>query len=299
MNHTITFLRLATLTAAVFTSAGVAIPAPVPQDAVTSPNAIIAETRGPLRSCAKLSLNVPPIEMAKHLTPVNFALGDSQHFYWCVSGIRDDNDGTFHLFAARWPNAPRMAGWHENGELVHFTAKKAEGPYTEAGILLDNATLPQGQHSVHNVRVDRFGDTYSIVYIVQTRPGREGQSIAQLTSNSLNGPWKLTNGDGILLRREDAKCHNRPDIEFSSCGVNNPDIVRLPNGKYCLYFKHAHLITHNGKPRSITRYSTTLADTLTGPYTITAKQATDNPLNIEDAEAFVYPESALIGARNV
>ncbi|VGO17424.1 hypothetical protein PDESU_06020 [Pontiella desulfatans] len=91
--------------------------------------------------------------------------------YWCGFPVKDD-DGTFHLYTARWPeNEPRGHFGYFDSEIVHATATDPMGPYTYQGWigpghnpeLYQNA---QGEYCIYSTH----GRFYS--------------------SDSLNGPWK-------------------------------------------------------------------------------------------------------------
>ena len=54
------------------------------------------------------------------------------YWVWCPSVVKGD-DGLYHLFASRWPKRlPFHPGWLVASEVVHATAKTAEGPYSSA-----------------------------------------------------------------------------------------------------------------------------------------------------------------------
>lgn len=226
---------------------------------------------------------IPFNKIALNMENLGFALSDPDYYYWCISPIQAE-EGKIHLFTARWPVASNMEGWYRTGELVHFIGDTPTGPFIEQKVILNNETLPKGQKSIHNIRVEKFGDTYCLLYIVQTTgDSKVGQQIGMLTSKNLNGPWELA-GDttdpgrsGIIIKKE---MSSDPIIRKSLNGTVNPDIIQMKNGKYCIYFKV------NNKGNSTFTYA--LSDNLTGPYTFGNKYVTNNEQSIEDIEAFTY-----------
>ena len=238
-----------------------------------------AVTRTQLNSGLGKTLKMPYSTLALNMNYVALVGGlDPNYFHWCVSPI-DDDQGKTHLFLSRWPARLGMAGWSSQGELAHYVADNAEGPFTYVNTALDNGTVPSSwMVSPHNVRIKKIDGSYVIIYIVQdSRVGNQrGQKIGMLISNSLNGPWTPVGPGGVVVQ---------PSTDPGNwaynglLGVDNPDVDKV-NGKYYVYFKSGPMM--NGSMH----YGYAESAALTGPYVISSAPQTDNVDYLEDATAF-------------
>jgi hypothetical protein len=124
------------------------------------------------------------------------------------------------------------------------------------------------------------GDRYILLYIgnnnPQTPPHPSNQHIGMARSSSLSGPWEKVNGDGLILSPPDDSSYWNYG---ASNGVNNPALLRHPNGKYYLYFK-----SQEG------RMGLAISDNITGPYRQLPEPVTSNAMTIEDGYAFLHKD---------
>jgi hypothetical protein len=132
------------------------------------------------------------------------------YWVWCSSVVKGD-DGLYHMFASRWPKRlPFHPGWMVASEVVHATAKTAEGPYQFRDVALParGAQYWDGR-STHNPRIVRHKDKYVLFYMGSTHPfdditdgkvltvdspyatvGRSNKRIGVAVASSPFGPWK-------------------------------------------------------------------------------------------------------------
>ena len=88
------------------------------------------------------------------------------YWVWCSSVAKGD-DGLYHMFASRWPKRlPFHPGWMVASEVVHATAKTAEGPYKFSDVVLParGAQYWDGR-STHNPRIVRSRGKWVSVYL--------------------------------------------------------------------------------------------------------------------------------------
>jgi hypothetical protein len=217
--------------------------------------------------------------LAERLVYRGIVLNDPTMTTWGASPFRDER-GVYHLFAARWTSQLGVdPGWRSHSEIAHFTAPSPLGPFTFHDVAL-RGTHREGsweKFAPHNPLIKKFGDTYALFYIARTDPKiNHTQRIGLATATSLNGPWR---------RRDQPILAPSPDpahwTHQSRCGVNNPAVVRVPDGRFFLYFKAG--------PRS-TRKSVmglAIARRLEGPYRLQPEPVTANQQTIEDGYAFL------------
>ncbi|MCB9219221.1 MAG: hypothetical protein H6610_07165 [Ignavibacteriales bacterium] len=229
--------------------------------------------------------NSDTLEFADHWKYNGIALQDSGYTIWGASPIMDSL-GKTHLFAARWPcNLKVDPGWRTHSEIAHYIADKPNGPFRF------NQVIGRGKHNskwnsagFHNPSISRIDDNYIIVYIANDGSSNHGpnQRIGMLISKSLYGPWKETpDEDEPLLRPPDDStywCYN------SGCGVNNPTLIKHPNGKYYLYFK----AMSGPRPQGKISMGLAISEKLEGPYIIQKNRIMSNDRIIEDGFAFYY-----------
>jgi hypothetical protein len=201
---------------------------------------------------------------------------------WGSTPIRDD-EGTTHLFCARWPGKiPFDQAWRRYSEIAHYVAPRPEGPFTYVDTIGKGVGKGWNAVGYHNPNIRQVGDKYAIVFISNDGGPRHGpnQRIGMMTADHLNGPWGLVPDETkpLLSPPDDTKiwCHG------SGCGVNNPSLLPLPNGKFHLYFKAQ---SNRGKGVSM---GVAIADRLEGPYVIQKDPITANDRTIEDGYAFIW-----------
>ncbi|MFB9056118.1 glycoside hydrolase family protein [Mariniflexile ostreae] len=230
-------------------------------------------------------------------TPIPTAISDAWKFIgeavnepgydvWGSSPIRDE-EGNVHLFSARWSSeTPFKEAWRYNSEIAHYVAKKPEGPFTFV------ETIRKGKRDgswnaagFHNPSIKKIDGKYVLVFIANDGAPEHGpsQRIGMLVSNDINGPWKEVPNkkEPVLSPPNDTAiwCAN------SGLGVNNPSIIKHPNGKYYLYFKAMAGPKGTGAKVSM---GVAISDNLEGPYTFEPTPITSNKERIEDGYAFLW-----------
>jgi hypothetical protein len=138
--------------------------------------------------------------------------------YWDGGIIKDEQTGTYHMFASRWSESRGHNGWMSDSHCVHATSTNLYGSYTDKGLCFtDNGGMC---HNVNPLKL-RDGDTSGKKYAI-TCSGSVAGSGRVYGADSLEGPWTYL-GDLKL----DLNGHTGG---FSS-GDNFRTILR-PDGKY-------------------------------------------------------------------
>ncbi len=218
-------------------------------------------------------------DLADRIHYVGVVINNPEMTTWGASPIRDEA-GIYHLFAARWTSKLRVdPGWRSHSEIAHFTSKSPAGPFAFQQTVLAG-THQEGsweRYAPHNPLIKRFGDTYALFYIARTNPRiNHTQRIGLATSKSLDGPWQRRDKPILAPSEDDGNWTNG-----SSCGVNNPAVVQMPDGRFFLYFK-----ARNKRQRGA-MMGLAIAGRLEGPYVIQEKPVTANKMTIEDGYAFI------------
>ncbi|MDN3665300.1 glycoside hydrolase family protein [Algibacter miyuki] len=227
-----------------------------------------------------------PTAMSDQWAFIGESINEPGYDVWGSSPIRDEQ-GNVHLFSARWPsNTPFKTAWRFNSEIAHYEAKSPEGPFRFKGVIGQgkggNAWNAAG---FHNPNIRKIDDKYVLVYIANDGDKQHGpsQRIGMLISDNIYGPWIETpNKNTPLLSPPNDNtiwCHN------SGLGVNNPSIIKLPNGKYHLYFKAMAGPKGSGAKVSM---GVAISDKLEGPYLIQPDPITSNKARIEDGYVFLW-----------
>lgn len=101
---------------------------------------------------------------------VENGLEDPAWSYWCMS-VHRENDGLFHLFATRWPEAdPRGHNAWPESRVVHTTSASPTGPFN----------VKQEVGPGHNVMCYRAKDGTYVLYVID----------GAYTAKSPDGPWQ-------------------------------------------------------------------------------------------------------------
>jgi len=216
---------------------------------------------------------------ADRLEWVGLAVHSPGYHVWGSSPVMGD-DGTVHLFVARWPNKAFDRGWRDASEIVRFVADSPEGPFEFADVVLQGTGEDTwDRYSPCNPLAQKVDGKYVLLYIANpvgltqgisghTRSQRIGMVIAQ----SPEGPWRKVGEEGLMLSPStdpDHWTHN------ASNGVVNPAFLKAPDGRYFLYYKSAHA-----------KMGLAIAEHLEGPYIHQKEPVTKNRLGIEDGYAF-------------
>ena len=169
------------------------------------------------------------------------------YWVWCSSVVKGD-DGLYHMFASRWPKRlPFHPGWMIASEVVHATAKTAEGPYKFSDVALParGAQYWDGR-STHNPRIVRHKDKYVLFYMGSTHPfadvtdgktltldspyavvGRSNKRVGVAVASSPFGPWQ----------RQDKPILETRAGTFYSFLTSNPAPLIEEDGSAILVFK--------------------------------------------------------------
>jgi hypothetical protein len=159
-------------------------------------------------------------------------------FVWCGSAI--EVDGTYHLFASRWPESTQFPkGYMTDSEIVRATAKTPLGPYTFQELVLGKRD-PKYWDAImtHNPSIYKSGDTYVLYY--NARGNSPYRQIGYATAKSITGPW----------------VRNNEPINFG-CDANNPAAFFEADGSVKLMWRGRDL-----------RIYLATAHSYKGPYTI-------------------------------
>ena len=143
----------------------------------------------------------PVAPMATALTYLRPAVSEAAWTVWGGSPVLDD-DGTVHLFLARWPGSGVTPGWYTDSELARYTAPSPEGPFAFAETVLRGSGTPGAwdRFSPSNPEVQRFNATYALFYIANSDTRRPAfplnQQIGLVTAPTPAGPWSKAGDDG-------------------------------------------------------------------------------------------------------
>ncbi|MDO5973486.1 glycoside hydrolase family protein [Flavivirga jejuensis] len=227
-----------------------------------------------------------PTALSDYWKFIGEAVNEPGYDVWGSSPIRDDH-GNVHLFSARWSSdIPFKKAWRYNSEIAHYVAQKPEGPFKYV------ETVRKGKNDgkwnaagFHNPSVKKIDNKYVLIFIANDGSDKHGpsQRIGMLISDAINGPWvEVPNKTKPLLSPPDDDkiwCYN------SGLGVNNPGLIKHPNGKYYLYFKAMAGPKGTGAKVSM---GVAVSEKLEGPYKIQPEPITTNKTRIEDGYAFMW-----------
>ena len=212
-------------------------------------------------------------------------LVDENYSIWGSSPILG-NDGSVHVFSARWPESNVDPAWRKSSEIAHYVADSPEGPF----VFSDVAVKGSGRkgawdcYAPHNPEIQKIGEYYAITFVANSDyhqpPHPSNQKIGLVYSKSLYGPWEKAGKDGMII--EVSKKSNHWTYG-SGLGVDNPCLNEI-DGKAVVYFK-ARLKQEDGRIKAKYAYAT--AENIEGPYMM-SEPITDNDSYLEDATAFTW-----------
>ncbi|HLK89689.1 MAG TPA: glycoside hydrolase family protein [Polyangia bacterium] len=109
-------------------------------------------------------------------------------YYWDGTVIAAP-DGTFHMFADRWPGSSGFnPGWLSSDPIHAVGGKSALGPYTDKGYAYSNSSFGSDPHHGHNSQVVALlNGTYAMIV-------SEVVPFTIFTASSLDGPWTPCSG---------------------------------------------------------------------------------------------------------
>jgi len=143
------------------------------------------------------------------------------YFVWCGSAIKVG--ATYHLFAARWPEATKFPeGYRQHSEIVRATAARPEGPYTFQEVVIGARAAGKWDSGMaHNPAIYCVGDRFVLFYI-GSDVGAAYRQIGCATAPAITGPW--TRSDRPL------------DLGCAS-DANNPSACFEPDGSVKLVWR--------------------------------------------------------------
>ena len=136
------------------------------------------------------------------------------YFVWCGSAIKVG--ATYHLFAARWPEATKFPeGYRQHSEIVRATAARPEGPYTFQEVVIGARAAGRWDAGMaHNPAIYRVGDRFVLFYI-GSDVGASYRQIGCATAPAITGPWTRSDQPLDLGCASDA---NNPSACFEADG---------------------------------------------------------------------------------
>lgn len=128
----------------------------------------------------------------EYLSPAvkNGGFSMDEYILWCPTVIKVD--GTFHMFASRWPVKYGLGGWTKYSECVRATSKNLYGPYEFQEVVLQKRPDAWDNSRVHNVKIVRTKDKFVLYYI------NSANQIGYAEADKITGPW--TRVDEPILR---------------------------------------------------------------------------------------------------
>ncbi len=135
-------------------------------------------------------------------------------FVWCGSVI--EVDGTYHLFASRWPRTTKFPeGYRTHSEIVRATSAKPEGPYVFQEVVIGKRASGNWDSGMaHNPAIYRVGPTFVLFYNGADEGSRYRQ-IGVATAPAITGPWTRSTAPLDLGIATDA---NNPSACFEPDG---------------------------------------------------------------------------------
>jgi hypothetical protein len=110
------------------------------------------------------------------------------YYYWDGTVIRA-SDGTYHMFADRWPGSQGFnPGWTGSDPIHAVGGKSPLGPYTDKGYAYSNASFGSDPHHGHNSQVVALPNSTYALIVSEVVP------FTIFTASSLDGPWTPCSG---------------------------------------------------------------------------------------------------------
>ena len=221
--------------------------------------------------------SLPESDFAHGLEWAGVACVDTNYTLWGASPILSD-DGSVHLFIARWPQTNVDPAWRRYSEIAHYVGDHPEGPFVFSDVALQGTgTNTWDKYAPHNPEIHYYEGLYVLLYIANSDyhqpPHPLNQQIGMATATSLDGPWTKVGTDGLLLGPSSDPSHYTYGRQ-----IVNPALLKVGN-TYHLYFK-------TGMANGQIAYGVATSTSVTGPYTLAASPIT-SPGFIEDAVAFM------------
>lgn len=226
----------------------------------------------PLLSCTEKQMRVS--DFCESLEPVGRILEDPKWANWDMAPIYDES-GKIHLYVGRWPSD---GDWLVNAQIVHAVAENPEGPYVVLDTIFQDDTI-----SFYNPQINQVDGGYVMVYAYKERSlPRMNQKVGLATSNSLDGPWKMSPHNPVLAP-------SGVPGSFDCMHASNPSFHEDKEGKFRIYYKTASDQPDDPFLRTI---SLAISDQIEGPYTPHANNPlityVKDGLDVEDSYNFIY-----------
>jgi hypothetical protein len=206
------------------------------------------------------------------------AIIDPDYCVWGAAPVIGE-DGRYYLFAARWPEKKVDPAWRKSSEIARYSSSSPEGPFLFEEVVLQGTGNSDDWdcYAPHNPEIKKFGGKFYLFYIANNDYRQPPHPLNQYTglvvSDSVKGPWKKVNGNGLVLKSSD-----NPEHWTFGKQVVNPAVVEF-KGEYYIYFKSFQ--------DSGTAYGVAIAQRPEGPYIMADEPITGKGIYIEDATAFV------------
>jgi hypothetical protein len=179
------------------------------------------------------------INFNTHMQPVPrkavFAL--ENWYVWGGSMTRTE-DGTCHLFYARWPRREGFNAWVTHSEIAHAVADHPLGPYRHQNVALPargrsywdghcthNPTVIQAQGRFYLYYLGNHGDRQPAETLNWTH--RNNQRIGVAVAEHPNGPWKRFDSPVVDVT---------PGFADALC-CSNPSVTQRPDGGFLMVYK--------------------------------------------------------------
>jgi hypothetical protein len=158
-------------------------------------------------------------------------------YVWGGSMTRTE-DGTCHLFYARWPRREGFNAWVTHSEIAHAVADHPLGPYRHQNIALParGASYWDG-HCTHNPTVIRAEGRFYLYYMGNhgdREPAetlnwthRNNQRIGVAVTKHPDGPWERFDTPVVDVT---------PGFADALC-CSNPSVTQRPDGGFLMVYK--------------------------------------------------------------
>lgn len=185
-----------------------------------------------LRTCLMLSLLLLAAGCVENrqsfyqrIQPVPKESGFKMDDWFVWGGSCVEVDGTYHLFASRWPEETGFPqGYRTHSEIVRATADNPLGPYEFQEVVIGAREAGYWDAGMaHNPTIHRIGDRFVLFYNGSDEDSRYRQ-IGYAWAESITGPW------------------NRSDqpLDFNS-DANNPAVFVEPDGSIKMMWRNREL----------------------------------------------------------
>ncbi|UNY97481.1 glycoside hydrolase family protein [Zhouia spongiae] len=161
---------------------------------------------------------------------------DSGYNVWGGSVVKSE-DGTYHMFYARWPYRTGFQGWLKDSDIAYATAASATGPYTFKKVLLTGFGKGHwNEEAAHNPHIKKFDNKYYLYFISHKKEDLGlsdwmnhifTQRIGVAIADNPAGPWEVL-PEPLIDYQEGKPAHGY---------MVNPSVVKTPEGKYLMMFK--------------------------------------------------------------